>query len=157
MKCMIIRFFYRLLFFNFKRSFFLKHFYSNCLEKYDLGSAQEDQVKRLLKIEDAPVDNEIWRGVRKKILNKNESFKKIKRKRLKWMIPVTVSIIFVALVLFIKYSPKTKNQNIDLDLSTNSWKEKIEIKTLEIEGKKAKGYYFFSEDRKRLMVWVQKI
>ncbi len=157
MKCMIIKFFYRLVFFNFKRSFFLNHFYSDCLEKYDLGSVQEDEVKRLLKIEDAPVDNEIWMGVRKKILIQNENLKKIKRKKLKWMIPVTVSIIFVAMVLFIKYSPKTKVQKINFALSTDNGKEKIEIKTLEIEGKKAKGYYFFSEDRKRLMVWVQKI
>ncbi len=156
MKCKIIRFLYKIVLFNFKRSFFINHFYKGCLENYDMNKNEEDKIKMFFK-ESIPSDNiDIWKNIRYRILQKKVEKRRIPRTKLIFGFATALSIVIAVSFIFLQYSPIQSFKKREIYKKLNESDKKVLITSLEIDGREAKGIYFFSREKGRVIVWVQK-
>ena len=95
-------------------------------------------------------------------LNLDESVQKIKHRRI-WPVIATAASVILAVVIFVfLYLIKTPvNKKSDRDLIQLSdlirfQKSRIEIRSVRINNKPAKTFYFQSKEKNKVIVWIQK-
>ncbi len=159
MRCMIYNLLYRVVPLNQFRSYLLDKHLSLC-PGCSSGLAAEAEIEKMI-VNPAQVRSiDLWPEVSENILSlergKNRGARKapgtLKRLRLGWAV-LTVIILVFLIPLLLNRSPHTESGILGV---SSKGDQKIVIKSLKIENRPARSFYFQSKDENKLIVWVKK-
>lgn len=156
MKCEIYKILYKTIPLNILRAYLIKKHFSLC-GSCSAELADEKKIKEIMKSPHNTKGMDLWAGVKKEILSlPGKSSLKTRRIPViawKWRLGLTGAALLIIIILlpFLLH----RGSGIDPE-STGITSKKIVVKSLRIENRPAKSFYFQSKDRDKIIVWVQK-
>lgn len=160
MKCKTFKFLYNVIPLNIFRSYLIKKHFSSC-SSCSAELADEVEIeKMIISPGKASRDIDLWPGLKNDIISLNRE-SRLKARRIpagirKWQLGLTGAVLLLMLIL-VPFILNRFDQDSGIDPETAGIvNREIEVKSLRIENRPVKSYYFQSKDTNKIIVWVQK-
>lgn len=122
------------------------------MEKNKLNMEEQSITDELSSVSNLTRNIDISGNVMKSIKEMEDHKKPLRINPFRWSYAITLAGLFLVIIVSFTFFFLEKEYNRD---STNG-NNKIMIKSVEIEGKEAKKYFYNSENKNRVVIWVQK-
>ncbi|MEN8154470.1 MAG: hypothetical protein ABFR75_10650 [Acidobacteriota bacterium] len=154
MMCWLFKFFYRIVPFNFIKAIIINKHFAQCPNCGEVKISDEQIKDDLKKLENSVKQTDLWPGVERGIRIR----KKVKKNRAGSFLWRYAAVAGLLLVLVFSFNLlNRKNNFIGEKVKINGKKsEEVVVKFIEIDGKEARGFFYNSDNRDRLIVWAQK-
>lgn len=153
MKCRLFNLIYRIVPFNFIKVIVINLHFSKCPFCGDLEISDEQIKTDLEKLKYSVEKFDLWPGIKKEIKSRNE-VRKIRPGFLQWGYAAAAGLVLILAFSFNLLN--VKGRFFDEKVKDEGSGEKVVVKFIEIDGKEARGFFFNSGNRDRLIVWAQK-
>ena len=156
MKCKTVKFLYNAIPLNSFRSYLITTHFSSCSCSTEL--ADESKIGAvIMRPENVPEKIDVWPGLKENILA-YERENRLKARKItggmkRWQLGLTGAVTLLIIILIPFIFNRGKGQDLDKPGIEN---REIVVKTLMIENRPAKSFYFQSKDTNKTILWVQK-
>ena len=154
MRCSFFNLLYRLVPFNFLKVLIMNIHIVKCPLCGDLKNSDELLKNDLKKLEFSVKQTDLWPGIKRGLKDRI----KVKENRggiYLWRYAAAAGLLLVLAFSFNLLNKKNifTGEKEEINGEKN---EEVVVKFIEIDGKEARGFFFNSSNRDRLIVWVQK-